>query len=149
MIGRLATAQVLFQCTFSSAPFPMHLFQCTTAAGKSSSGAFAEVGGVARCHFTPPVRERQFPQRNQDPDQDPGSIRSRTVDDPIHPENSGLGCNQANPADPPPTFPHFTCSDSMYPVRLWIRRITVCWSFSLTDERIDPQTGMSFDPCAF
>lgn len=45
--------------------------------------------------------------------------------------------------------PHFTCSDSMYLVRLLIRCVTMAGLFELTDERTGPQTGMSLDPCTF
>ncbi len=41
---------------------------------------------------------------------------------------------------------HFTCSVSIYAVRLLIRCWTTGLPFGLTDRRIGPHTGMSFDP---
>ena len=44
---------------------------------------------------------------------------------------------------------HFTCSDSMYFVRLVIRSYTMPGFELPNDEKIGPQTGMSLDPCTF
>jgi hypothetical protein len=45
--------------------------------------------------------------------------------------------------------PYFTCSDSMYLVRLLMRIVTMPGGELPTDDKIGPQTGISFDPCTF